>query len=272
MPTPPATTARRRCCSRASATIEHSVHGRHRRRATRSPSMGDIDEALRIYARARMRAANHGFPVLDAMVEESVALLELARGRYREALAGLEGSRARYEQLAMPQHLAIAEKQLADAYLELRLLPEALALFERAIEKFTDARDARRRSLGARAARTRRRRCKVTLRRRQRRSSAPTRFFAPRTTRVGERGGCARACRVGAAAGERRRCGARAVRRRLRRADSPPPDSPRARLAPMPSARRRCCTRPRAGRGARCSRRRSIVPASSACSRCRCAA
>jgi CHAT domain-containing protein/tetratricopeptide (TPR) repeat protein len=99
-------------------------------------SMGDFDEALRIYARARMRARTHGFPVLEAMVEESVALLELVRGHYREALAGLEGSRRRYEQLAMPQHLAVAEKQLGDAYLELRLLPEALALFEQALTKF----------------------------------------------------------------------------------------------------------------------------------------
>ena len=99
-------------------------------------SMGDIDEALRIYARARMRASTHGLPVLEAMVEESVALLELARGRYREALAGFEGSRRRYEQLAMPQHLAIAEKQLADAYFELRLLPEALGLFDQALTKF----------------------------------------------------------------------------------------------------------------------------------------
>ena len=99
-------------------------------------SMGDIDEALRIYARARMRARTHGFPVLEAIVEESLALLELARGRYREALAGFEGSRRGYEQLAMPQHLAIAEKQLGDAYLELRLLPEALALFDQAMTKF----------------------------------------------------------------------------------------------------------------------------------------
>jgi CHAT domain-containing protein/tetratricopeptide (TPR) repeat protein len=101
-------------------------------------AMGDIDEALRIYARARMRSRTHGFPVLEALVEESVALVDLARGRYREALAGFEGSRRRYEELAMPQHFAIAEKQLADAYLELRLLPEALRLFDQALSKFEE--------------------------------------------------------------------------------------------------------------------------------------
>ncbi len=99
-------------------------------------SMGDFDEALLIYARARMRVATHGFPVLRAMVDESSALLHLARGEYREALAGLEQSRRGYELLGMPQRQAIAEMQLADAYLELRLLPEALALYELAITRF----------------------------------------------------------------------------------------------------------------------------------------
>lgn len=96
-------------------------------------AMGTFDEALLIYARAGMRARTHGFPVLDAMVEESRALVHLARGAYRDALGGFERSRQRYDELAMPHHLAVAGKQLADAYLELRLLPEALALYEQSI-------------------------------------------------------------------------------------------------------------------------------------------
>ena len=99
-------------------------------------ALGDFDEAMRIHARAALRAGTYGLSVLEAVIEESVALLELARGHYRDALAGFEGSRRRYEQLGMPQHLAIAEKQLADAYLELHLLPEALALFDQALTKF----------------------------------------------------------------------------------------------------------------------------------------
>lgn len=96
-------------------------------------AVGDVDEALRIHARARMRAGTHRLPVLAAIADESIALLDLARGRYRDALQGLECSRRGYTQLAMPQHLAIAEKQLGDAYLELRLLPEALALLDGAL-------------------------------------------------------------------------------------------------------------------------------------------
>lgn len=101
-------------------------------------SMGNFDEAQRLFTRAARRADAHGFPVLQALVAESMGLLQLARGNYRDALAGLEGSRRRYEQLDMPQQLAIAEKQLADAYLELRLLPEALLLFDKSVGRFHD--------------------------------------------------------------------------------------------------------------------------------------
>ena len=97
---------------------------------------GDFDEALRIYARARMRASQRGLALQLAMIDESVALLDLARGRYREALAGLASARSRYQTLAVPHCLAIAEKQLGDAYLELRLLPEAQALFDTAVRRF----------------------------------------------------------------------------------------------------------------------------------------
>ena len=97
---------------------------------------GDFDEALRIYARARMRAGQRGLALQLAMIDESVALLDLARGRYREALAGLASARSRYQTLGVPHCLAIAEKQLADAYLELRLLPEAQALFDTAVRRF----------------------------------------------------------------------------------------------------------------------------------------
>ena len=99
-------------------------------------AMGSFSEARRFYARAEVIASERGFPVLEAMIEESLALVRLVAGQYREALAGLENSRLRYASLGMPQHLATAEKQLADAYLELRLLPEALSLFDRAITSF----------------------------------------------------------------------------------------------------------------------------------------
>lgn len=99
-------------------------------------AMGDFDEARRMLARARMRAQTHGLGLPLAIADESLALLDLARGRYRDALAGFESARRQYERLDMPQYLAVAEKQLADAYLELNLLPEALALLDRAVAEF----------------------------------------------------------------------------------------------------------------------------------------
>ncbi|MFO1338013.1 MAG: CHAT domain-containing tetratricopeptide repeat protein [Burkholderiaceae bacterium] len=99
-------------------------------------ALGELDEAERVYERARVRAASHALPVLQAHVDESVALLAFSRGRYGEALARFERARAGYEALAMPQHLAIAEKQLGDAYLELRLWPEAERLYTEALARF----------------------------------------------------------------------------------------------------------------------------------------
>jgi len=99
-------------------------------------AQGDFDAAILMYDRARKRAVHHALPVLAAIVDESTAMLELARGRYSPALAGLERARRGYEALVMPQYLAIAEKQLADAYLELRLLPEAMALYDAALPRF----------------------------------------------------------------------------------------------------------------------------------------
>lgn len=101
-------------------------------------AMGDMDEALRVYARAEMRARSHGLELPLALVDESVALVELTRGHYRQALAGFESARRRYEALGMPQYLAIAEMQLGDAYLELHLLPEALALLDAAVGQFAE--------------------------------------------------------------------------------------------------------------------------------------
>ena len=100
--------------------------------------MGNFDAAIDTLSMCKEQSEKHGFSVLSALVEESVALIELARGHYREALSGLESARCHYGALNMPQLLATAEKQLADAYLDLRLLPEALSLFDRAILRFKE--------------------------------------------------------------------------------------------------------------------------------------
>lgn len=99
-------------------------------------ALGHFDDAERLFTHAAAQASQHGLHVLEAMASGTAALIFLARGKYGKALARLENMRRRYEALAMPQFLAIAEKQLADVYVELRMLPEALSLFERALPRF----------------------------------------------------------------------------------------------------------------------------------------
>jgi len=95
-----------------------------------------LDEAMLIYERASARAHTHRLPVLTALVQGSVGLLELNRGRLEAALRALEASRRAFEELRLPQRQAVAERNLADAYLEVNLLPEAIALYDRALETF----------------------------------------------------------------------------------------------------------------------------------------
>jgi tetratricopeptide (TPR) repeat protein len=92
--------------------------------------LGRLAEARRIYERARLRAEAHGLQVLAASAAYGSALLALAQGRYGPALAGLESTRRVFSSLGLEHRRAEAEKSLADAYLELRLLPEAVGLYE----------------------------------------------------------------------------------------------------------------------------------------------
>lgn len=92
-----------------------------------------FDRAEALYERARLRAVRHGLPALAAAAGEGAASLALARGRIAEALARLEACRQAYEALGLPQGATEVEKVLADAYLETRLLPEALALYDRVV-------------------------------------------------------------------------------------------------------------------------------------------
>ena len=99
-------------------------------------STGDADAAERLFKRVEVQARQYRYPVLESLALGASSLLHLARGDYRQALADLEYSRRRFESLEIPQHLATTEKLLGDVYLELRMVPEALALFDRALQRF----------------------------------------------------------------------------------------------------------------------------------------
>lgn len=95
------------------------------------------DAALR-YEQALARAEAAGLEVTRAEIECNLGSLELHQGHYDRALDYLERSRRRYALLEMPHKAAVTEQDLADAYLELNLIPEAAAIYARVIPTFAD--------------------------------------------------------------------------------------------------------------------------------------
>jgi len=99
----------------------------------------EFETAQALYRQAQASAERGGFAVLAALIDGDLGDLELRRGRYEQALPSLERSRAILARLELPHELAVAEESLADAYLELNLLPEALALYERSLASYEAA-------------------------------------------------------------------------------------------------------------------------------------
>ncbi|MBA3255926.1 MAG: CHAT domain-containing protein [Pyrinomonadaceae bacterium] len=94
--------------------------------------------AEQLYQQALPRAEAAGLHVTQAEIESNLGYLALFQGRYDRALDYLERSRRRYAALDMPHQSAIAEQEMADAYLELNLAPEAAAIYARVIPTFTE--------------------------------------------------------------------------------------------------------------------------------------
>lgn len=89
-----------------------------------------FDEALRVLARALMRAKAHGFTGYRALASGAIGRLELMRGSYQKSLAALvEASRLHTQAGSAPQLRIDAESALADGYLSVSLLPEAERLY-----------------------------------------------------------------------------------------------------------------------------------------------
>lgn len=106
--------------------------------ATTLTSQYRFREAETIYERALSRAESSGLEITLAEIETNQGCLALFQGHYDRALDYLERSRRRYALLGMIHNSAIADQELADAYLELNLVPEAAAIYERVIPIFSD--------------------------------------------------------------------------------------------------------------------------------------
>jgi CHAT domain-containing protein/tetratricopeptide (TPR) repeat protein len=95
-----------------------------------------FSSAAALYEEAAALAERAGVPVTQAEIEGNIGNFALLRGRYDQALDYLERSRRRYEFLGMPHQSALAEREIADAYLELNLVQEAAAIYARVTETF----------------------------------------------------------------------------------------------------------------------------------------
>jgi CHAT domain-containing protein len=86
-----------------------------------------------LFEQALKQAEAAGQPVTLAGIEGNIGLFALLQGRYDRALDYLERSRQHYTSLGLTIQAILAEHEIADAYLELNLAAEALAIYERVI-------------------------------------------------------------------------------------------------------------------------------------------
>ncbi len=91
-----------------------------------------------LFEQALQQAEAAAQPVTLAGIEGNIGLFALLQGRYDRALDFLERSRRRYTALGLTIQSILAEHEIADAYLELNLAPEALAIYERVIPVFAE--------------------------------------------------------------------------------------------------------------------------------------
>ncbi len=92
--------------------------------------------AEQLYDHALKLAESTGNLVTQAEIESSMGNLALFQGRYDRALDYLERARRKYAEMSMPHESAISELEIADAYLELNLGPEAAEFYERVTQTF----------------------------------------------------------------------------------------------------------------------------------------
>jgi CHAT domain-containing protein/tetratricopeptide (TPR) repeat protein len=91
-----------------------------------------------LFEQALRQAKASDQPVTLAGIEGNIGLFALMQGRYDRALDFLERSRQHYTTLGLTIQAILAEHEIADAYLELNLAPEALRIYDRVIPMFAE--------------------------------------------------------------------------------------------------------------------------------------
>ncbi|NOT46943.1 MAG: tetratricopeptide repeat protein, partial [Acidobacteria bacterium] len=98
----------------------------------------EFRDADTIYRRALERSSINKLAITEAEIEASLSKLYLFEGKYDLALKFMERSRVKYEVLEMPNQSYTCELEIADIYLELNLLPEAVGFYRKVESRFAE--------------------------------------------------------------------------------------------------------------------------------------
>jgi CHAT domain-containing protein len=98
--------------------------------------LNQLPEALEMYQAAREALSGTETDRTIAYLDSNIGFHQFMGGRYTEALQSYTRARYRLVELALLQEVAQCDRETADVYLELNLVPEARETFERVIPTF----------------------------------------------------------------------------------------------------------------------------------------
>jgi tetratricopeptide (TPR) repeat protein len=100
--------------------------------------MHRLPEARAFYARARVAMVSAGAEQVVAGIDANLGFLEYVAGDATAALRLFGEARERFSRLGVPRDVARCERDMADVYLELNLLPEAAETYRRVLPLFRE--------------------------------------------------------------------------------------------------------------------------------------
>jgi CHAT domain-containing protein len=99
-------------------------------------SLNEFRRAAATYEQARAFCAQHHMPLAVVQADYNVAYLHYLRGEYSRAIEMLHATRRDADHVADAYHAALCRLDLADIYLELNLIEEALDMAQEAFARF----------------------------------------------------------------------------------------------------------------------------------------
>jgi CHAT domain-containing protein/tetratricopeptide (TPR) repeat protein len=99
-------------------------------------SLNDFRRALETYQRARAFCQGHEMPLAVVQADYNIAYLHYHRGEYNRAIEILRATREASEKLGDSYHTALSHLDLAEIYLELNLIQEAVDMAQEALRRF----------------------------------------------------------------------------------------------------------------------------------------